>query len=155
MARIPEKNPRFRTKSQIVGDLALVLNAPLSWGTQYAVVEEALWVWSEFDGKYDGCERWSEAAWAGRKNRRELRHDHGVPKKLLREELRALRGKATTVTVEAILTNCMGTVITKAEDAALTKAGYRAKLPSAETDPLARYRAIGIALRAKSASDAV
>jgi hypothetical protein len=145
MGRIPEKNPRFRTKEQICADVAVVLNAPLSWGTQHAVIAEALWVWTEFDGKYDGCRVWSESAWASRSSKKELRHDHAIPKALLVEQLRLLRNKASVEDVREILDQNVGVVITKAEDAILTGCGLRSNLPVNEQfDPMSRYRVASI-----------
>jgi hypothetical protein len=150
MARIVEKNPRFRTKRRIAEDVAFVLNAPLSWGTQYAVIAETLWVWSEFDGKYKGCKYWSERAWARRDDKTKmLRHDHAVPKKILIAELRKLSGTATPDQIERLLGSyCIGVVITKEEDDLLNDNGHRSTLPGEELDPWARYRKAGIVLRA-------
>lgn len=150
MARIPERNPRFRTKRQICEDVAHILNAPLAWGTQHAVIAEALWVWSEFDGKYAGCRRWSEKAWAMRHVVKELRHDHAVPKKLLIERLKRLTSTATVNDVEEVLQRyCIGVVITRDEDRLLNRIGLQSCLPDGcDDDPLARYRAADIALRA-------
>ncbi len=148
MARIPEKSPRYRSKSQICEDLAHVLNTTVSWGTQHAVIAEALWVWSEFDGKYQGCKNWSEGAWAARLNTKVLRHDHAVPKKILIEHLTKLIGKATSNSVCEILERlCIGVVITKDEDELLTRQGLRSKLPDGKLDPWSRYRRAGIIIR--------
>jgi hypothetical protein len=150
MARIVETNPRFRTKVQICSDVACVLNAQLSWGTQFAVLAEAFWVWSEFDGKYSGCRFWSVNAWKQQHELRSLRHDHAIPKKVLVERLIQLRGDATETSVHKVLESwCFGVVITKAEDDRLTSFGLRARMPSDWdlADPWARYRHAGIALR--------
>lgn len=148
MARIPERNPRFRTKDQIASDLAVILNSPVSWGTQHAVIAEALWVWSEFDGKYAGCKNWSIRAWANRRNIKGLRHDHAVPKKVLIAQLRELAGHATPEKVRDLFNHfCIGVVITLEEDRLLTKKGFNSALPAGETDPWSRYKAAGISLR--------
>lgn len=150
MGRIPESNPRFRTKGQICQDVCYVLNAPIPWGTQFAVVAEALWVWSEFEGKYRGCRQWSKSAQGKFTDERELRHDHAVPKKYLIGRLAERRGSATVERVRLLLdAHCIGVVITRDQDNLLTKKGLRASMPPGwdGTDPLARYRAAGIALK--------
>lgn len=150
MARVPERNPRYRTKEQICGDLATLLNAPITWGTQFAAIGEALWVWSEFDGKYSGCKYWSKNAWSLKSDRKELRHDHAVPKKVVLERLEALRGDATSAKVRKVFDAwCIGVVITRDEDATLTRCGLRSRMPDNwdEKDQWSRYRAAKIAIR--------
>ena len=95
MTRIATTSDRHRSKAQISRDLATVLNSGLHWGTQHAVIGQAAWVWSEFNGKYDGCQYWSPAAWRIRRQKQRLMHEHLVPKKLLIERLRTLQGRAT------------------------------------------------------------
>jgi len=150
MPRIPERNGRYRTKQEVCEDISTVLNLPLRWGTQYAVLADACWVWSEFDGKYDGCAYWSRKAWAARDSRKHLRHDHVVPKQLIVQELKAIRGKATPKRVRQVLAKwCVGAVITIDEDRRLTKLGLRARMPDDWNgiDSWARYTLARIALR--------
>ena len=151
MARIPQKNERFRTKEQIVTDVVHLLNAPVSWGTKHAVIAEAFWVWTEFDGKYEGCRFWSQSAWVARKEAKHLRHDHAVPKKVLFEELRGMEGRATVPGVRQLFESwCIGVVITVAEDARLTKMRLRAAMPLGwdRSDAFARYVRAQILLKA-------
>ena len=121
-----------------------VLNAPLTWGTQYAVITEALWALSEFDGKTDGCKLWSELAWSSRSSQKMLRHDHAIPRVILVNKLKSLRLNAEEVSVRDILNLAIGVVITKAEDVTLTKLGLRSALPPGDSDPMSRYRAAKI-----------
>ena len=60
MGRTSKSNPRYRTKSELCDDIAFVLNSSLHYGTKYAVFDNAMWDWTQFEGKYKGCECWSE-----------------------------------------------------------------------------------------------
>ena len=62
MARISDKNDRFRTKKQISNDIVVILSAGVEYGTKFAVLSEVVWVWSEFYGKDEGCPWWSTGA---------------------------------------------------------------------------------------------
>src|SRR5205809_3353602 len=62
VGRVSQKHPRYRTKEVIVNDIAFVLNAPLSYGSRWAVLRDAAWVWTEFHGKYKGCPYWTKMA---------------------------------------------------------------------------------------------
>jgi hypothetical protein len=165
MGRIPERNPRFRTKEEIVRDMAFVLNAPLTYGTQEAVLREACWVWTEFDGKYEGCAYWSKAAMIqkmrylkhkmdyfenpsanAKPTKVKLIHEHVVPKQVICELLRKL-SPATPESVRGICDKFLiGAVITCEEDARLNT--YRQSMPpefidSASADfqnPWLRYK---------------
>jgi len=83
MGKTSKSNPRYRTKIEICTDVAFVLNSGLHYGTKYALFDNAMWVWTEFEGKYKGCECWSEAALEFSNDERMLVHEHAVPKKLL------------------------------------------------------------------------
>ena len=129
----------------------MLLNAPVTWGTQFAAISEALWVWSEFDGKYSGCQHWSEKAWNNRAEFKQLRHDHAVPQKVILERLGRARGRATEQFVREVLDAwCIGVVITRDEDASLTRNKLRAQMPIDwdKKHPWARYEAVGIVLKA-------
>lgn len=149
MPRIANKNPRYRTKSELCRDLAFVLNSNLHYGTKYAVLSEATWVWSEFGGKYNGCEHWSEAAWAVRGEQKMLVHEHIVPKSIVIERLLQLL-KPTPDSVNDLLTSyCIAAIVTRDEDALLNNFGLRSKMPMDwdERDVWARYKHAGIKLR--------
>lgn len=148
MAKGSRNRRRHRSKEDICRDVAYVLAAPLTEGTKIAVLNDALWTWSEFDGKIDGCRWWSEAACAIRENRKQLIHEHLVPRKVLIERLLELEGPATD-NVARVLQQCIGVVITKDEDRLLNMHGLRSKMPKdcSEDDQLGRYRFANIAVR--------
>ena len=113
-----------------------------------------MWVWSEFDGKFDGCRQWSLAASQHRQHHgkvitSELTHDHVVPKKVLMELLQKLPRPTTAAAVRQLFeAYCFGAVLTRAEDGALNRLGLRSTMPKGwdGTDPWARYAAAGIVL---------
>jgi hypothetical protein len=148
MARIANKNRRFRTKSELCSDIAFVLNSNLHYGTKYAVLSNAAWVWTEFEGKLDGCEHWSEAAWNIRARLKErpnpLVHEHVVPKGIVIERLLNLPHKTADSVNELMVKYCKGAVITKDEDADLNRLGLRSKMPTGwdGKDVWARYAGI-------------
>ena len=82
MGRISENNPRYRTKDEMVRDVAIALNSGLSYGAKYAVLANVAWAWTEFDGKYKGCQRWTKKA-RQEFDTKNLRHEHAVPKRVV------------------------------------------------------------------------
>lgn len=134
---------RRRSREELATDAAFAIGSPLSDGSKYALLDNILWVWSEFDGKYQGCRWWSENALL---QQTELRHEHAVPRRVLIERLMGLRlptgGEISSVLSEL----CVGVVVTRAEDARLTSVGLRKRMPDDwdGKDALARYRAAGI-----------
>ena len=151
MPRIPNKNARYRTKDKICDDIAFVLNSnsSLSYGAQFAVLSEAMWVWTEFDGKYDGCKLWSEEALKVRDQRKMLIHEHMVPKSIVIERLKKLSNPTRDSVKELLEFYCKGAVVTKDEDRRLNGNGLRSKMPTDwdEKDVEARYALVGIVLR--------
>ena len=136
MARISEKHPRFRTKRQIAEDVAFILNAPVTYGTKFAVLHEACWVWTEFDGKYKGCRYWTKAAILARAvdKKAKLKHEHIVPKKVVINALLELPDKNAD-SVYAIMDRFLiGVVVTPEEDAVLSGA-HSATMPPEFFDP--------------------
>lgn len=152
MPRISDDNPRFRTKERICSDVAEVLNSQtLHYGTQQAVLNEVVWVWTEFDGKYKGCKYWSEAAWLHQHDEKLLVHEHAVPKSLVIKLLRELPKPVTAGKVSTLLeTYCKAAILTREEDRELNKRNLRSSMPEGwdKLDPWARYKAAGIILRA-------
>lgn len=55
-------NKKYRTKEQMLQDALIILNAPISYGTKYVVLDNICWLWSENQGKYEGCMYWSQQA---------------------------------------------------------------------------------------------
>ena len=117
MGKIATKNPSYRTKEVLVRDLTIVLNAPLSHGTKCAVLRNAAWTWTEFDGKHEGCPYWTEAAqaqWTGIS--KDFRHEHAVPIAVVMKMLLDVENP----TEEQVRSICerflIGVVVTEGED---------------------------------------
>ena len=151
MAKVSTRSPLFREKAQISEDVAYVLNdVKLHHCAKFAVVDQAIWIWSEFDGKYRGCKLWSKKAKSGDEKYGSLVHEHAVPRKEVRHRLFHLV-KPTPASVAKILDIFgFGVVVTKLEDATLVKAGLSSKMPADWDghDVFARYKAVGIELAA-------
>ena len=149
LSRISEKNVRFRTRQEICRDVSLVLNDPrLHVGTKYAVVDQVLWVWSEFDGKHTGCKYWSKKARASGSKRGGLVHEHLVPRGIVREKIFALRNPTPTAVRRTLQTWCVGVVVTRDEDDRLNELGLRQSRPDTwdKRNKWARYEEAGIAI---------
>ena len=76
---------RKRTKEELARDASFILRAPVHELTKYAVLNNVLWKWTEYAGKYKGCKFWTQAAlehYSIRKSKG-LRHEHVVPRKYL------------------------------------------------------------------------
>ncbi len=148
LAKISNKSLRYRTKNELCDDIAFTLNSSLHYGTKYAVLSEATWVWTEFEGKYDGCQYWSKAALEFRGNPKMLVHEHVMPKKLVIELLLKMSSPTTSSVYQLLDSYCKGAVITRAEDAALNRLGLRSKMPPDwdEKDLWARYKVAEIVL---------
>ncbi|MFC5049110.1 hypothetical protein ACFPK9_00560 [Rubritalea spongiae] len=147
MARISEKNERFRTKQEICKDLSYVMQDPnLHIGTKLAVIDQIFWVWSEFNGKHKGCRFWSQEALDSGLENKGLVHEHIVPRKIVRERLRSLDDKSPDSIYQLLEQFCIGVVVTKAEDYKLNSLGLSSKMPSNwdGSDPWARHKAAGI-----------
>jgi len=153
MGRIGSKNPRYRTKKQMAEDAAFILNAPVTYGTKYAVLDNIAWTWTEFDGKYKGCPYWSKRAMRhlGKPDPKVLRHEHAVPRKMVIQmllEMKSPTAKAVYGVCEKFL---IGVVVTVKEDNDLNSE-YRSSMPQEFFDPaspdyhnpLLRYEKCGI-----------
>lgn len=124
MPKIPERNKRFRTKEQIVCDIVHVLNAEVAYGTKYAVLKDASWVWTEFHGKYNGCKWWSKKALRLKKQdpkTRLLRHEHAVPRKVVFAMLCKLRNPSVKSVGRICNKFLIGVVVTKEEESLLNR----------------------------------
>lgn len=151
MAKISVKNPRFRSKETICKDLSCVLSADLSYGTKFAVVSEITWVWSEFDGKHQGCEYWSEKALASGLPNNQLVHEHIVPKKILIDSIMNYVEKSPEAIYKYLDRFCIGAVVTKEEDNLLSENGLKSSMPDPwDGDPWARYKHVGIIVQHNS-----
>lgn len=150
MARISEKNPRFRTKDAMCKDLSKVLNADLSHGTKVAVLNEIFWVWSEFDGKISGCKYWSKKAKKEYEINKKVKliHEHIVPREVLRKMIFDMDSPTPKSLKEILSKYCIGVVVTKEEDEALDALGLRSEMPENwdGSDAWARYKMANIIL---------
>lgn len=159
MVRITPGSRRFRPKEEIAKDLAFILTAPVSYGTKFAVLKDAMWVWTEFDGKYEGCAYWTALAmarYAVNRKRKEpryagLRHEHVVPKRVVMQMLESLDAP----TPEAVYAICekflLAVVVTVVEDAFLNleyassmPAGFDDVASEHHCDPWLRYKLCNI-----------
>jgi hypothetical protein len=148
-----ERHPAYRTKDQMVLDVAYVLAAPLSRGTKQAVLQNVAWAWTEFHGKYKGCPFWTRGAlaWCESDPRAKLRHEHAVPKAVVLEMLFKLEGPASDSVRHILESFLLGVVVTPDEDR-LLNARFRKSMPQAFADatstdfhnPWLRYKQVGI-----------
>ena len=112
-----------------------------------ALREPVHFLWERRSGSKEvSAQRRSRAARGRTIGARELVYDHAVPFRYLQRELLALE-VVTPATVRAVLER-YGTIvlITAREDAKLNRAGLNRRMPDDwnKTDPLARYKAVGI-----------
>lgn len=158
MAQIRQSDRRFRTKDEIVADIAFMLTAPVAFGTRYAVLFQATWAWTEMDGKYEGCPYWTDTAFGwycatrhAKSRRRFLRHEHAVPKKVVIQMLTDLRSPSIEEVRRICETFLKGVVVTKLEDD-LLNLQYKSTMPAEFYDPSSpeyedpwlRYKRAGI-----------
>lgn len=149
MAKISNKSAGYRTKEEICRDVAFILNyKELHRGTQLAVMDQAIWVWSEFDGKYEGCKYWSKNAEAFPKSdaRKNLVHEHLVPRKVIRQKLLSFENLTASVVRSVLEAWCIGVVVTKEEDQRLNSLKLGSSMPQGwdGIDAWARYKHAGI-----------
>ena len=153
MGKVAKKNPRYRTKDEIVRDLVSVLSASLSYGTKWAVMKDVAWVWTEFHGKYKGCQYWTKTALAlhQREPKAKLRHEHVVPKVVVMKMLSDLKSPTSEQVREICERFLIGVVVTREEDA-LLNVEYRQSMPDeffdsaspSYLDPWLRYKKCNI-----------
>lgn len=130
-------------RRSISRDIALALQSGLSEAARRAVLHDALWRWSQLDGKREGCRYWSSAALISRR-KTNLIHEHVVPRAVLVSHFESRRPEEEEV--HAHLTRmCVAAVITEAENRKLGGALHRAMPRDWNGDDIwARYRAAGI-----------
>lgn len=124
-----------RNKDEIAEDICTVINdKKLRYGTKYYCIHNAIWVWTELDGKFEGnskkkkgCPYWSEGALKFvreiQENRsaisKNLVHEHIVPRIVLIDKIlgNSPEGGWTTDKVKTLFEKfCIGVVVTKGED---------------------------------------
>jgi hypothetical protein len=137
---------RFRTREQLIADATLTLKSSLTIASKYALLDNICWVWSEFDGKIEGCRWWSKEARLLRDSRRELTHEHAVPRRVIIHHLLGLENPEEAVVGEVLHRFCVAVVITKEQDKRLNDAGLRQRMPVGwdGADVWARYRTIAV-----------
>jgi hypothetical protein len=153
MGRINEKHLRYRSKETIAQDVACVLSTPISYGTQFAVISEVCWVWTEFFGKYNGCPYWSKRAIEVRaaNPKAKLKHEHVVPKRVVAKMLFDLKSPTQEVVRNILDKFLIGVVVTEKEDY-LLNCEFRDSMPPeffdranpSYHDPWLRYKRCGI-----------
>lgn len=129
------------------GDIVEVLNSStLSHGTKHSVIDNVIWVWSEFDGKYEGCKYWSIEAQSDSEEDKDLIHEHLVPRKIIREKIFSLKNPTKLDISHVLEKYCVGVVITKREDETLNFYKLRSTMPANwdGKDVWARYKVAGI-----------
>lgn len=147
MPRISPKNVRFRSKEIICRDLAYILNnSNIHEGTKLAVIDQIFWVWTEFDGKYEGCKYWSESAINSKLIGKGLVHEHIVPRKIIRDRLLNINNPTPDAIRSLLDQFCIGVVVTQKEDKKLDSLKLRSKMPNDwdGNDAWARHKAAGI-----------
>ncbi len=133
---------RQRDLGQLTRDAMIAIGSLLSYGSQYALLDNVCWTLSELDGKHAGCRFWSSQALD---QRTDLRHVHSVSRRLLITMLPEVSAP-TEENVRRVLDLCVGVVVTAEEDRALNAAGMRSRMPEGwdGRDVFARYRAVRI-----------
>jgi hypothetical protein len=121
--------------------MTYVLKDPsLSYGTKYAVLENAAWTWTEFNGKYHGCAYWTERAYAERPlvSKKEVskhfRHEHAVPKGAVAKMLLDLKSPTEEQVKKICDEFLVAVVVTLSENTDLNRS-YGRTMPPEFFDP--------------------
>lgn len=143
MAKLSPNNRKYMTKEEMVKTIItlhrLHEESLIPAATSYIFLDHILWAWTEFEGKYEGCLWWSDAAYSLYKSRvglpkskREagLTHEHVVPKEVIRKSIFKLLddGCAEGELYKFMETHLIGCIVTKEEDNLLNEAGFRKSL---------------------------
>ena len=109
------------------------------------LIQRLLWAVTENDNegkwvKYDGQPYWSVGALrmllgnlqSDRPLYKDLRHEHAVPKKVMKKEITGLSEKDVDSVLTVLTTNGYAVVVSKEEDRAITGQGFRSKMPEQE-----------------------
>lgn len=114
-----------------------------------ALREPVHFLWEKRHGSKARSARYRSRSAVGLKHGKGLIvYDHAIPFKYLQEHLLRLDLVTTTGVAEALERYAVTVLITKAEDELLSASGYGHRMPEHwdGTDPLARYKAVGIEL---------
>lgn len=131
-----KNNPYYRNKEQLADDVYnVLLSDNLSIGAKHAVIHEVTWLWTEFDGKYNGCPYWSKNALVyldkpGKEKAKLLRHDHVIPRNLIIKRLLYGQKMSRDELFDFLHQNLLGCVVLKEEDTYLNDIGYQRVMPS-------------------------
>lgn len=133
----------------MAADVAAVLNSSLAKGTQRAVLSDVCWTWTELDGKYAGCTRWTEMAVMSKiaDPRAKLIHEHIVPRREMLDILFSLSTPSPDV-VQTLLERLLIAVVVTPEQDELLNCDHRSRMPKEFSDrthadfhePWLRYR---------------
>jgi hypothetical protein len=142
MSRSSRNRPAHRTKEELkkelVRDVTFVLNEDsLADRTKRVVCWWAFSAWTELSGKHKGCCFWSEGAWEAEEptfrlggslmNKKNLRHEHAVPKKVLWDKLQEFKSWPEE-TVRYYFDHIVGVVVT-IEEARALDGQYKSEMP--------------------------
>ena len=144
--RFKKSDKRFRTRQQIAADVATILNADVTFGTKWSMIDKAMWAWTVFDGKFIGCPRWTQMAilryvdCGGKRGwKKHLRHEHIVPRSVVSKLVLDLPSPTAASVFDLFTQLVIGCVVDRTEDAVLNK--YRSSMPAEFDDPAhADYR---------------
>ncbi len=138
--RFKKSDKRFRTREQIASDVATILKADLTYGTKWSVIDNAMWSWTEFDGKFVGCPNWTQMAilryveFGGKRGwKKHLRHEHVVPRSIVSQLVVGLQEPIPSSVYDLFSRFVIGCIVDRTEDAVLNK--YRSSMPAEFDDP--------------------
>lgn len=110
----------------------LYTDSELPLANVHILLDHFLWAWTEFEGKYKGCNWWSEKAYEEYIKRKENKtkgfiHDHVVPRDVIRKEILKMLGNNSSYEqlFDFFNMHLIGCVITKEEDNRLRKLGLK------------------------------
>lgn len=157
----------FREKGVIAKDIFTIINNnELHYGTKYYCVHNAIGIWTELDGKFEGgvekkgCPYWSENALKVVREIKDrsqikklLRHEHIVPRIVLIDRILGIPPHGKNITcwtaqeIEDFLNRfCIGAIVTKDDDDKKLNLLHKKCMPenwnwdTPSPDPWARYR---------------
>lgn len=142
---------KFRTKEQMLEDVYVAFTkTDLSNGAKVSILNDVLWQYTHYYGKYVGCPLWSQKAIVAYNNLNANKnfdeifiHEHVVPKDIIRKRLISLysESKLSKEIIKTIIEKCLiGVVILKEEDKVLDRTNLRKKMPPyLEGKPLEDY----------------
>lgn len=134
------------TKRDLAADVVVACRSELTKRSKYALLNDICWAWSQFTGKIDGCRYWTPAALASKPDKKQLRHEHLVPRKVLIRRMHGLVNPDVETVYAFLDSMCVGVVVTVEEDRRLSQAGLRSKMPDEwdGVDAWARHKAVNL-----------